>query len=263
MASVAEDGYEIPLRDQRFFGAGIKRKRIQFVPSTAEATSPTTSLPRTSSTSVADRYLSIVLKKQKAERPSSVPPPAEQDLTLGAYSKRLARQADAGVADNTAEENSALTARCNICKLPLCTADATRHESSIAHQICLEHTQPPSHIDRTRKGLAVLENRGWDPDSRLGLGATGGEGRLYPVRATENPNRAGLGVRFDKVKAVEKPAKLDAGKARLVEKEGKKKAERLRNAFYRSDEVERYLGQEQVNDGLDLEAFRRAKRRGG
>ena len=34
-----DDEYEIALRDQRIFGAGIKRKRIQFVASTAETTS--------------------------------------------------------------------------------------------------------------------------------------------------------------------------------------------------------------------------------
>jgi len=108
--------------------------------------------------------------------------------------------------------------------------------------------------------LAVLENHGWDPDSRLGLGAEG-RGRLHPVNAKENPQRQGLGVRFHlKARAVEKPVKLDAGKVKAMEMEGKKKAERLRNAFYRNEEVERYLGQEQSNPKLDLKAFKQAKR---
>lgn len=62
MANMDDDEYEIPLRDQRYFGAGIKRKRIQFVSSTSQEAA-STSLPTTPSTSAADRYLSIVLKK--------------------------------------------------------------------------------------------------------------------------------------------------------------------------------------------------------
>lgn len=47
----------------------------------------------------------------------------------------------------------------------------------------------------------------------------------------------GLGKRQEKVE------RLDAGKVRERDQEGRKKAEGLRNAFYRSEEVERYLGQ--------------------
>lgn len=56
--------------------------------------------------------------------------------------------------------------------------------------------------------------------------------------------------------------KLDAGKARLAESEGKRRAEKLRNAFYRSDEVEKYLGENQVHAELDLKAFARSRRGG-
>ena len=34
MADSDEDYYEVPLRDQRYFGAGIKRRRVNFVPAT-------------------------------------------------------------------------------------------------------------------------------------------------------------------------------------------------------------------------------------
>lgn len=40
----------------------------------------------------------------------------------------------------------------------------------------------------------------------------------------------------------EKPIKLDAGKVRKLQEKDKKKAERLREMFYRKDDVERYLG---------------------
>ncbi|TKA74355.1 hypothetical protein B0A55_05523, partial [Friedmanniomyces simplex] len=162
-----------------------------------------------------------------------------------------------------ASDASPAQAECEICHRPLMKTDtaASTHETSIAHQICLQHSHPPSHIDRTRRGLAVLEGQGWSPDSRLGLGAEG-EGRLHPVKAVENPKRAGLGARFEKVKAVEKPVKLDAGKVMLLEMEGKKKAESLRNAFYRSEEVETYLGQEEGSQGLDMQASDRSRRGG-
>ncbi|EMC91658.1 hypothetical protein BAUCODRAFT_79319 [Baudoinia panamericana UAMH 10762] len=205
MTDLDDDEYEIPLRDQRYFGSGVKRKRIQFVPSTPGTS--IRSLPSPSVASAADRYLAIVLKRPQ-------------------------------VATTAHEENL-----CDICHLPVAVSDATRHKTSIAHQVCLQHSHPPSDVDRTRKGLAVLERQGWDPDSRLGLGAAG-DGRLHPVKAVENADRLGLGANREKVKKSERPAKLDAGKVKLLEKAKQKEAEALRNAFYRSEEVERYLGQQ-------------------
>jgi len=255
-----EDEYEVPLRDQRYFGAGIKRKRIQFVPSTPDP-ARTKSLPSPPSTSAAERYLSIVLKKPtQDERPTSAPPAKYPAAKAAINEEEDVVTESAATAYERDGQNPVL---CDICDKAISRGDAAAsHESSIAHQICLQHSHPPSHIDRTRKGLAVLESHGWDPDSRLGLGAEG-KGVLYPIKAKENPVRAGLGARFDvKARRAEKPVELDAGKAQAMEKEGKKKAERLRNAFYRSEEVERYLGQEQVNTVLDLRAFKHAKVRG-
>lgn len=246
MALAADDDeYEIPLRDQRFFGSGLKRKRIPFVPSTSNEAS-VKSLHTAPSTSAADAYLSIVLNKHAQDKRGSSPAPVDST-------------ANAEDAEGVRGHNRPI---CDICQRPIIGEDsATRHESSIAHQICLVHSHPPSHIDRRRKGLAVLESQGWDPDSRKGLGAEG-EGMLHPIRARENPRRAGLGVKAkDLVVAVVKPVKLDAGKVRKLESEGKKKAERLREAFYRNDDVERYLGVEgQTNASLDLGAFKRSRR---
>lgn len=229
----SDDEYEIPLRDQRYFGAGIKRKRIQFVPSIS-SDKRTPSLPAKPAASVADTYLSIVLKKH----------PEVQATVRAAGDPPTRHHA---------------TAACSICKQSMVDAG---HESSLAHQICLAHSHPPSHIDRTRKGLAFLETHGWNPDSRKGLGVAGSEGRLYPIRATENPKRAGLGADFVTAKKVEKIEKLDAGKSRQLDTDAKRKAQDLRNAFYRSEEVERYLGKDQINVALDLDAFKRAKQRG-
>lgn len=162
MATVEDDEYEIPLRDQRYFGAGLKRKRIQFVPSTTVTAAQ--SLPTTSSTSVADRYLSIVLKKAKPESPG-----LETSLESGGHATAHTEH-QTHDAPGTPDEGTPTVARCDICHRPVTASDAqtqVNHERSITHQICLQHSHPPSHIDRTRKGLNVLESQGWDPDTRL------------------------------------------------------------------------------------------------
>ena len=87
-----------------------------------------------------------------------------------------------------------------------------------------------------------MASQGWDPDSRKGLGADG-EGILHPIKAKENPHRAGLGVQPSVLKKVDKPSRLDAGKVGKLEKEGREKAQRLRESFYRSEDVVRYLGE--------------------
>ncbi|RMY79999.1 hypothetical protein D0864_08849 [Hortaea werneckii] len=260
-----EDEYEIPLRDQRYFGAGIKRKRIQFVPSSSTHDhQQSTSLPTTpaSSSSAAEKYLSIVLKnnttKRDLERPTSAPPTQDESTPRPpSPDTRTNRNASP-----TTTTNLGLTP-CPTCHRPIPPGQELAHQSSLTHQIALTHSHPPSHLDRKRKGLAVLESQGWDPDSRVGLGADGNTGRLYPIQAREKKDRVGLGGTVDVEgigKGKGKAEKLDAGKVRERDQEGRKKAEGLRNAFYRSEEVERYLGQSQGHEGLDLGAFRRAKR---
>jgi hypothetical protein len=242
-----DDEYEIPLRDQRYFGAGLKRKRVRFVAST-EQTQRITNLPASSKTpsSAADRYLAIVLgQSNTAERAASIPAPTSEEREAAA-SKRI-KESDAASEDpvsvdtSSTAETSGLYCEVCSCRLAANTSKAA-HERSIAHQISHQHSHPPSHVDRSRKGLAVLRDHGWDPDSRLGLGAKG-EGILQPIKAVENPHRAGVGARLAPAQAKAKPVKLDAGKVRLMEQEGKKKAEKLRNSFYMSDDVQKYLGE--------------------
>ena len=167
MAATDGDEYEVPLRDQRFFGAGIKRRRIQFVPSTTR-TLDVRSLPTTPSHSAADAYLSIVLKKSTPSERGVSAPPAEY-ARPGEDTEELVVLGD----DSTGDGESSDTT-CEICHRSINPSEPSApHETSIAHQICLQHSHPPSHIDRRRKGLAVLEGQGWDPDSRRGLGAEG------------------------------------------------------------------------------------------
>ncbi|KAK6600458.1 G-patch domain-containing protein [Botrytis cinerea] len=215
-----EDTYEIPLQDQRAFGAGIKRKRVKFVPSTSSSTIEPT--PSTSSAkSISDFYLKLVLPQ------------------------------DTSTPESTSRENS-LPLRdsevCEVCKLPLSTdlesiinndeagssgpsnptssAKPRLHEASLAHQ-----------------GLTYLSSYGWDPDSRLGLGASG-QGIQFPIKTKPKDDKLGIGVVMPKkgeIRKKEKPQKLDAGKVRNLHEKDRRKGEKLREMFYRNDDVERYL----------------------
>ncbi|KAH7355219.1 hypothetical protein BKA65DRAFT_497935 [Rhexocercosporidium sp. MPI-PUGE-AT-0058] len=233
-----DETYEIPLQDQRVFGAGIKRKRVKFVPS---STASTTSLSgKSSGQSVSNLYLQMVLPGDQ----KSIPP--------------LPSKSANRIEDSSSTESVQIQ-MCEICTLPLSeaamppptealeTEQSTKqrpHEASLAHQVCLAHSHPPSHLDRNRKGLTYLSAYGWDPDSRRGLGAEG-QGIQFPIKTKPKDDKLGIGVVLPEEadwRKKEKVQKLDAGKVRKLYEQDKKKAERLREMFYRNDDVERYLG---------------------
>ena len=232
MADDKDEEYFLPLEDQRVFGAGIKRKRVAFVPSSAlEPVSITTT--EASSTRSQDIYLSIIQKKRNGD---------VQD----AESKNLSAAA-------SAEANQPL---CPICHLPLSapnpgtstaiTSNAVKvsHESSIAHQVCLTHSYPPSHLDREHVGLRYLSSYGWDPDSRQGLGAKG-EGIRAPVKGKIKNDTSGLGVEPISGGTTQRPkqpvVRLNAKQVREQEAAAKKTEAILRDVFYGKD-LEQYLG---------------------
>jgi G-patch domain len=243
-----DDAYEIPLQDQRVFGAGIKRERVKFVPSATSSTIPISN--GTSHNSVSDFYLKLVLpSKDESSKQDS---PAAGSPSKPANSSK-------GLQKPQPELSELQT--CEICHLPLTTildwqpaenssegmdmlAKPRPHEASLAHQVCLTHSHPPSHLDRNRKGLAYLSSYGWDPDARVGLGALG-QGIQYPIKPKLKDDKLGIGAVLPKDadrRKKEKVEKLDAGKVRKLHEKDKKKAERLREMFYRNDDVERYLG---------------------
>lgn len=203
-----QEAYFLAAEDQRVFGAGIKRKRVPFVPATTTE-SPTVTKPETA---IGDKYLSIVLKK----------PEQEPEEAAG-------------------DANSPV---CEICGHWL----KDSHMSSISHQLCLQHSHPPSHLPREHVGLKILGSHGWDPDSRLGLGAAG-EGIRVPIKSKPKNNTAGLGVeirrksgdRLFEVKEVAENKKLNAKEVRVQEEEGRKRAQRLQRNFYGKD-LSQYLG---------------------
>jgi hypothetical protein len=252
---MSDDGtYEIPLQDQRVFGAGIKRKRVKFVPSAAASTVPPIS-SGASAQSVSDFYLKLVL-------------PSEDESSKEASPVALSPSRRLKSPEGSRQCEPLELQVCGICNLPLTispnnlrtfTGELSRetedalgqgpakprpHEASLAHQVCLAHSHPPSHLDRNRKGLAYLSSYGWDPDARVGLGASG-QGIQHPIKTKPKDDKLGIGVVLPKEadrRKKEKIEKLDAGKVRKLHEKDKKKSERLREMFYRNDDVERYLG---------------------
>ena len=237
-----EDDYLVPLQDQRVFGAGIKRKRIAFISAGDPPSSPPR--PTASSSNVAERYLSIVLK--------AATPVSAEELTSNkeAVTQTL----------STAESQV-----CEVCHLPLSSAaeksatnsweihthqiNSRPHEATLPHQVSLPHSHPPSHLSRSHPGLRYLSSYGWDPDSRLGLGATG-EGIRVPIKGKVKNDTVGLGVetKLQKKKAskgrLEEPKveKFHAGEVRKRELRSKRNGDRLRQIFYEREDVERLLG---------------------
>jgi G-patch domain len=223
---MSDDEYEIPLQDQRVFGAGLKRKRVHFVPSsisTAVSSPPPTPA---GTSSVAERYLNLVLPKSSS---------AEPEMT------------DSLANVPRSNESSSDDSSCDICALPIPSRSvlpSKPHEVTLAHQVCLTHSHPPSHINRSRLGLRLLQSSGWDPDSRTGLGANG-QGIQFPIKSKVKEDKLGLGLVLpDKNSMVRKAKveKLDAGGVRKEVERDKRRGERLREMFYRNEDVERYLG---------------------
>lgn len=225
---------DIPLQHKKPFGAGLKRKRsVAFVRAsdpelnTTASTIPQTQTPGTDS--VADLYLNLVMKETKDKRPEpALSEPAE--------------------APTPAAHQAAAPIPCPVCNVPLDSAtDLRKHEASIPHQVALSHSHPPSAIDRSRMGLSYLSSFGWDPDARRGLGAEG-QGIRDPIRVRPKDDTLGLGVVIpqeyvDKAKEP-KPEKLSIRELRRRDAEERRKGERLRDLFYRSDDVLRHLGRE-------------------
>ncbi|KAF9881580.1 g-patch domain-containing protein [Colletotrichum karsti] len=218
------DDYEVPLHHKRPFGAGIPRKPIQFVKA-SDPTLSTTKPEKTSKSgsSIGDFYLNLVLPKEK--RPAETP---KEEAHVCA------------VCDLPLEEDA-------VKKLSKGSSATSRqkHEASIAHQVCLTHSHPPSALDRSRMGLTYLSSHGWDPDSRRGLGAAQ-QGMQYPIKTKQKEDKYGLGLEIPKelkgrVEKKKTPT-LDAKQSRKKADEDRRKAERLREMFYGSEDMDRYLG---------------------
>ncbi|KAJ5677773.1 uncharacterized protein N7477_003406 [Penicillium maclennaniae] len=255
-----DEDYFLPLEDQRVFGAGIRRKRVPFVRSSEHELS-TTRPASTPATSIADTYLSIVLKTTDGDLADNV---KENDSSTSKNTSRPIPEGHLPPVRTTQSVPPAAEAvappqkdHCEICNLPLSSEPGTDletrpHEASLAHQVCLNHSHPPSHLDRTRTGLRYLSTYGWNPDSRLGLGASGREGIREPLKGRIKNDKAGLGSGLDKdgdrlpapPPPPKKIQKLNAKQARKGADEARKRGDKLRNLFFQNDEVLKYLGED-------------------
>ncbi|KAK3369093.1 hypothetical protein B0T24DRAFT_352948 [Lasiosphaeria ovina] len=219
-----DDDYdEIPLQYKRPFGTSAYQRPISFVPASADGgnlvSSSSQQQPEQKGEIVADWYLSIV-------------------------SPNTTR-------DDSKATDGSLGEMCEICNLPLDSldSDARRaHETTLAHQICIPHSHPPSALDRTRRGLAVLEQQGWDPDAREGLGASG-QGIIFPVKVRPKNDHLGVGLAVPKnlprSKRDGKPLLLNAGQVRKQVRDDVKKSRRIYQELFGSknqDKLDKLLG---------------------
>ncbi|EHY52811.1 hypothetical protein HRR83_007638 [Exophiala dermatitidis] len=248
-----DEDYFLPVEDQRVFGAGIRRKRIAFVPATSsESALPTTTARTSNSASAESRYLSIVLPKSNSEKSNQ-----KQNENNHTAAPVIARDEQTHLDPATVGGGNE-DVICPVCKQPIVSTDGKpameAHEASIAHQVCLEHSHPPSHLDREHVGLRYLETYGWNPDSRKGLGARQ-EGIRIPIKPKEKKDTAGLRETLEdedhdiktiqrkaRAKKEDKVVRLNAKQVRIKDMEAKKKAEKLRRVFYGGQDLEQYLG---------------------
>ncbi|KAL3468651.1 hypothetical protein BJX64DRAFT_246475 [Aspergillus heterothallicus] len=250
MTDYEDEDYFLPLEDQRVFGAGISKKRVPFVRSSDHDLSTlTSSAPGTPSDAgniIANKYLSIVMPK------SSSPASCTSSTTASSSIPTATIPLDTTVNDrsHSAPPSPFAATTCEVCNLPIPTPEIElqaykKHESSLAHQVCLTHSHPPSHLDRTRHGLRYLESYGWDPDSRRGLG-TAGKGIREPIKGKLKADTVGLGAVLPspavEKRKKEKVQKLNAKQVRKGHVEARKRSDKLREMFYQDDKVLKYLG---------------------
>lgn len=234
------EDYDVPLEKKRPFGAGIKRKRVEFVrASDPDLRTTSDAGPPVSGSSVSDLYLNLVLpgeKKAKTSGKVAAPEPptcavCNLPLSEDEPTESLGRQN--GISDGSGSDKASTAKQ--------------RHEASIAHQVCLTHSHPPSALDRSRMGLTYLSSYGWDPDSRRGLGVTE-QGVQFPLKPKQKDDTYGLGLQVPKdargkmEKKEKKDRPLDAKRSREKAEADKRKGERLREMFYGSDDLQKYLG---------------------
>lgn len=212
---------DIPLHHKRAFGAGLKRQRVEFVRAQdLDAGIQPQPLNPVASSSIGDIYASIVLGSKKGD-------------------------------DTDTKSKEDTVQICDICSLPI-TTSITDHEASLAHQVSVSHSHPPSALDRSRMGLRTLTSKGWDPDARIGLGR-GGEGMRYPIKIAAKEDTLGIGAAEaakarqeeaakKKQAVVEAPVKVLTGKEMqiLAEKE-KKKAVKLQAEIFGRADIDKYL----------------------
>ncbi|KAM5360756.1 hypothetical protein ACJZ2D_013565 [Fusarium nematophilum] len=216
------DEEDVPLHHKRPFGAGLKRMRVEFVPAKDPDGGITTTIApaKSTDTSIGDLYASVVLNPATQSSPEPV---AEESLE-----------------EEPLEQTPEI---CPVCDLSVASTSQP-HEASMAHQVSLAHSHPPSALDRSRMGLRALKSQGWDPDARQGLGREG-EGMRYPIKVVAKEDTLGVGATVpesvQKKEKEEKPKKLNRKEMRQLAERERQRNERLHRDIYGRVDVERYL----------------------
>lgn len=205
-----EEDYDssVPLQHQRAFGAGLFKKPVSFVPAAEQATVQAANSKRESTAGTAEWYLSMVLPNEDISSLTSSPKKTAPGMEM-----------------------------CAVCNTEYDPANRVAHEGLLIHQARLPHSHPPSAIDRSRKGLSILENHGWDADSRKGLGASQ-QGTPFPIKPKAKDDTRGVGM---------PPARADP-RAKITKRTPKQQATdekiktaRIRNELWGNDKIEKYL----------------------
>lgn len=228
-----DDEENVPLHLIRPFGAGLKRTRVEFVPAEQPDQGIATQGGNKNGISAGDIYAQIVLGVKPTSDASGSSTPAKDD---GSKSE-LEQQSSQGAATQPDADHPT----CPVCLLPI-TTSLRQHEATLAHQVSLAHSHPPSALDRSRMGLRALQSQGWDPDARRGLGREGG-GMRFPIKTTRKDNTLGIGATVPKprVKSEEKPKQLNSKQLRAAQVKEKRRGERLQDEIFGSVDVEKYL----------------------
>ncbi|CAK7204748.1 hypothetical protein SEUCBS139899_007508 [Sporothrix eucalyptigena] len=175
-AELNEDGaLDTPLHRLRGFGTGLHRQRVAFVKARETPTTGSSLAGTLPGGAVSDLYLSIVMGQSTTNTTTTT--------------------ASTTVNEPVDVVETEPTPACDVCHLPLTTSASAadhHHETCLVHQVSLGHSKPPSSLNRSRLGLAIMSAQGWDPDSGRGLGADQ-QGMPYPIEARLRPDRQALG----------------------------------------------------------------------
>lgn len=229
-----EEPDDVPLHYKQAFGSGIKRKRVEFVKAQDSVDSTTNATVKTQNASaISDLYASIVMGSPAEGSKTAAHTPAAPD---GLKTR-----------DEGGEGGQQV---CEVCGNTIGSSLAA-HEATLAHQVSLRHSHPPSHLDRKRMGLKALKSQGWDPDARIGLGREG-EGRRFPIKVAAKEDTLGIGATLPEAKAKEEKERvLGAKEVRQQVERERRRGEKLSREVYGRTDVEAYLrGDTGGGDGL-------------
>ncbi|KAJ4131452.1 hypothetical protein NW768_005638 [Fusarium equiseti] len=204
-----DEEYDVPLHHKRPFGAGIRRKEIKFVRA-ADPDAGLSTATTSTATDLGDLYASVVLNSN----------PESKEAKKSDEEKQI----------------------CPDCGLDI-SSTTQPHEAALAHQVSLQHSQPPSALDRSRMGVRTLTSQGWDLDAHQGLGREN-DGMRYPIKLANKKDNLGIGATIPKPKEKTKENlayPLNKKELKKHRADQKRRHEQLQREIFGRVDVEAYL----------------------